>query len=182
MAALLPYITADLRFPTDDILCRGDRWHTGCASADGQPAYAIHTYQGDHFCAYHSPFDNKYVPCETCGEKPALATDPVCDDCNTGHVCDETAERAAYQRYVSDGIADTDGHYAPENFEAWRTHYHRSIGHTEPREADCTDTECNAPQHEKTRCTNLGTARKPQMVSLCPDCYERRGTPRARRA
>lgn len=80
------YITAALRFPDDEILCRGDRWQQGCAAADGEAAYAIHTFEGKHYCGYHSPFDNKYAPCRNCGEKPALKpqsteADPVCDDC-----------------------------------------------------------------------------------------------------
>ncbi|MEH0579065.1 MULTISPECIES: hypothetical protein [Streptomyces] len=84
MSALPAYITADLRFPADDILCKGDRWQRGCAAADGEAAYAIHTFEGKHFCGYHSPFDNKYAPCANCGEKPALMAtegDAVCDDC-----------------------------------------------------------------------------------------------------
>ncbi|MEU2264983.1 hypothetical protein ABZ568_00715 [Streptomyces olindensis] len=82
MATLLPCITSGLRFPAEDILCKGDTWKRGCASAEGEPAYAIHTYQGQHFCSYHSPFDNKYAPCAECGVKPVLADgDQVCDDC-----------------------------------------------------------------------------------------------------
>lgn len=87
-AANIPaYITTGLRFPDDEILCRGDRWQQGCATADGEAAYAIHTFGGKHYCGYHSPFDNKYVPCVNCGEKPALKPqsssegDPVCDGC-----------------------------------------------------------------------------------------------------
>ncbi|MFF6801094.1 hypothetical protein [Streptomyces sp. NPDC012616] len=87
MTALPAYITADLRFPDDEIECRGDSWQRGCAAGDdGQAAYAIHKFMGKRFCGYHSPFDNTYVPCRNCGEKPALmpqTTDdhPVCDDC-----------------------------------------------------------------------------------------------------
>lgn len=65
------------------------------------------------------------------------------------HVCDEAAERKLYGRYVDDGIADTDGYFAPESFDAWQAHYHRGIGHFEPRTQDCTATECHAPSHEK---------------------------------
>jgi hypothetical protein len=175
MATLLPYITTGLRFPADEILCRGDVWQRGCASADGQAAYAIHTYGGKHFCASHSPFDNKYAPCVECREKPALmGTDQVCDDCRAaGHVCGEDAERAAYNRYVSDGLADTDGHFAPESFEAWRAHHHRAIGHTEPRTAECTPTECNAPNSERRHYWNTGTRRKPVHTSVCTSCNER---------
>lgn len=65
------------------------------------------------------------------------------------HVCDEAAERKAYGQYISDGIGDTDGWFIPESFDAWRAHYHRAIGHTEPRTRDCEATECHAPHHEK---------------------------------
>lgn len=44
------------------------------------------------------------------------------------HQCSE-AEQVMYRRYISDGLADTDGWYSPEDFEAWQAHYHRSIGH-----------------------------------------------------
>lgn len=84
MSAIPAYITSGLRFPADEIQCRGGRWPNGCAAADGEAAYAIHTVEGRHYCAYHSPFDNQYVPCLTCGTKPALThptEDPVCDDC-----------------------------------------------------------------------------------------------------
>ncbi|KUN37715.1 hypothetical protein AQJ30_15640 [Streptomyces longwoodensis] len=224
-ANLLPYITAGLRFPADDILCKGDTWQRGCASADGEAAYAIHTYKGKHMCAYHSPFDNKYAPCTECGIKPALMAgedEQICDDClgaaervseydyylaMTGahdlrhpdrpapgdlpaspdvdhytkeafrpaaHVCDEDAERALYGRYVSDGLADTDGYFAPESFEAWRAHYHRGIGYQEPRTAACTDTECHAPRHERTRLLDHGRRRQPgqpRFEELCPSCH-----------
>ncbi|MER7477383.1 hypothetical protein ABTX60_06970 [Streptomyces sp. NPDC126510] len=183
MATLLPYITSGLRFPAEDILCKGDTWKRGCASADGEPAYAIHTYQGQHFCAYHSPFDNKYAPCAECGVKPALTSgDQVCDDCSeaaAGHVCDEDAERAAYSQYVSDGLADTDGYFAPESFEAWQAHHHRAIGHKEPRTEECTDTECKAPSHERVHCWQdriPGKGRKVHTYSVCHGCNDRRLT------
>ncbi|MEU0627742.1 hypothetical protein [Streptomyces sp. NPDC005989] len=86
MSAIPAYITTGLRFPTDEIQCRGDRWRRGCAAADEGAGYAIHTFEGNHYCGYHSPFDNQYVPCHNCGEKPALKAqspddDPICDDC-----------------------------------------------------------------------------------------------------
>ncbi|WP_371099000.1 hypothetical protein [Streptomyces sanglieri] len=62
MSAIPAYITTGLRFPTDEIQCRGDRWHRGCAAVDGQAAYAIHAFEGTHYCGYHSPFDNRAVP------------------------------------------------------------------------------------------------------------------------
>ncbi|HEY9015643.1 MAG TPA: hypothetical protein VIM84_11340, partial [Gemmatimonadales bacterium] len=65
------------------------------------------------------------------------------------HGCDEDEERAAYRRYISDGLADTDGWYIPMSFEAWREHHHRTIGHLDPRTADCTPTDCHAPRHER---------------------------------
>ncbi|WP_406178048.1 hypothetical protein [Streptomyces canus] len=92
----------------------------------------------------------------------------------TAHVCNENEERTAYRRYVSDGLADTDGWYSPESFESWRAHYHREIGHQEPRTAECTDTECNAPQQERTRLLDHGKRRTPRFESLCPACYEPR--------
>ncbi|MER6632233.1 hypothetical protein ABT301_29135 [Streptomyces sp. NPDC000987] len=177
MTAIPAYITTGLRFPADEILCRGDRWQQGCAAVDGEAAYAIHTFQGRHYCGYHSPLDNTYVPCADCGEKPAVKPrstdggDPVCEDCKAeteaaGHVCDEERERDAYGMYVSDGLADTDGWFVPEPFEAWQVHYHCEIGYLEPRKAACTDIECNAPKRERTRC--LGAE------SVCPSCYEPR--------
>ena len=78
------------------------------------------------------------------------------------HVCDEAAERKAYRQYISDGLADTDGYYAPEDFAAWQAHYHRAIGHTEPRTQDCTATECHAPHHEKVKLVqHLGLKARP---------------------
>ncbi|GGZ73122.1 hypothetical protein ACFOOM_01050 [Streptomyces echinoruber] len=178
MASLPAYITTGLRFPTTEILCKGDRAQRGCAAADGEPAYAIHTFEGRHFCGYHSPFDNEYVPCADCGEKPALVPvegDAVCDDCSEkAHVCDETKERAAYGQYISDGLADTDGHFAPVDFEAWRTHYHRAIGYKEPRTEKCTETECKAPVHERRHYWNTGTQRKVRHTHVCGSCHERK--------
>jgi hypothetical protein len=232
MTSLLPYITAGLRFPNDEILCKGDRWQQGCATADGEAAYAIHTVDGRHYCGYHSPFDNKYGHCDNCGEKPALLAkspddDQICDDCLTAinqvteydhylamtgahdlrhpnrpapadlpvsnsvdyytkaeiapavHVCNEAEERAAYSKYVSDGLADTDGYYAPEPFEAWRAHHHRAIGYKEPRTEECTETECKAPSHERLKCVQdriPGKGRKFRTYSICHGCYDRRVT------
>jgi hypothetical protein len=65
------------------------------------------------------------------------------------HTCDLAAERKAHTQYISDGLADTDGHYAPVDFERWQRDFHRSIGYTEPRTATCTATECHAPRAEK---------------------------------
>lgn len=94
------------------------------------------------------------------------------------HVCDEATERKAYRQYISDGLADTDGWYVPESFEAWRHHYHRSIGHTEPRTQDCTTTECHAPHHEKVKLIQHrvpGSRRKVQRnESICQPCYQAR--------
>lgn len=106
------------------------------------------------------------------------------------HVCDEQAERTAYRQYVSDGIGDTDGWYVPESFEAWRAHFHRGIGHTEPRTAECTLDECHAPQHEKVRVVqHIGM--KPRLdgrgmrrgvirnESICLDCAAHRAEAKA---
>ncbi|MER6559749.1 hypothetical protein ABT300_18845 [Streptomyces sp. NPDC001027] len=80
MTNLLPYITSGLRFAPDDTPCRPGAF--SCNYRGEGPAMAIHTWKGRHLCAYHSPFDNKYVPCAECGEKPALMDgDGVCDDC-----------------------------------------------------------------------------------------------------
>ncbi|MFE2424995.1 hypothetical protein [Streptomyces hokutonensis] len=199
MTNLLPYITAGLRFAPDDIPCRpkDSLGRAFSCNYNGEgPAMAIHTWQGRHVCAYHSPFDNKYVPCADCGEKPALMDgEQVCDDCLataadaavveaevTGHVCDEDAERAAYGRYVDDGLADTDGWYSPEPFSAWQAHYHRAIGHKEPRTEECTETECKAPGHERLHCVQdriPGKGRRFRTYSVCRDCYDRRRSARA---
>ncbi|MFB0617259.1 hypothetical protein [Streptomyces sp. AGS-58] len=198
MSALPAYITTALRFAPDDTLCKGDRWQSGCAAADGEAAFAVHTYEGRHYCAYHSPFDNAYVPCESCGEKPApnrAETEPVCADCQSAapggeepvpaqepadHVCDEAEERALYARYVDDGLADTDGYFAPIGFEAWQAHRHRAIGYVEPAAEDCTTTVCNAPQAERVKYWNAGTRWKVIHTSVCRGCYEVRNA--ARRA
>lgn len=100
------------------------------------------------------------------------------------HICDEAAERKLYGRYVDDGIADTDGYYAPESFTAWQSHYHRSIGHFEKRTQDCTATECHAPSHEKVKLIqHLGLKPRPgggrrrgvvRNESICVPCYTAR--------
>jgi hypothetical protein len=80
MTNLLPYITSGLRFAPDDTPCGPGAF--SCDYNGEGPAMAIHTWKGRHVCAYHSPFDNTYVPCAECGEKPALMDgDGVCDDC-----------------------------------------------------------------------------------------------------
>ncbi|MBC9731225.1 hypothetical protein [Streptomyces sp. TRM68367] len=95
------------------------------------------------------------------------------------HVCDEEAERKMYGRYVDDGIASTDGWYIPEDFETWRSHYHRGIGHFEPRTEECTDTECKAPSHERVKCVQIVKRRKcVKMFSVCRECYDSRHRPR----
>lgn len=66
----IPYIENALRFTEEGIDCKGDTWQRGCAAADGEPAFAVHTIDGKHYCPYHSPFDNIYVPCTRCGERP----------------------------------------------------------------------------------------------------------------
>lgn len=86
---ILPYITEGLRFAPDDTICQpitGMGREFKCNYNGEGPAMAIHTWRGRNLCAYHSPFDNKYVPCTRCGIKPALAPksieeDPVCEDC-----------------------------------------------------------------------------------------------------
>lgn len=114
----------------------------------------------------------------TAPRPPVTTTEEPAQDTTDRHVCDEAAEREMYGQYISDGLADTDGYYAPESFDAWRAHYHRSIGHTEPRTADCTTTECHAPRREKVK---LVTHRKPgsrrkvqRHESICRTCYDAR--------
>lgn len=89
------YATATLRFADGDAPCQGRAPGSlsapfTCRAADGETAIAIHTVDGINLCAYHSPFDNKYIPCTSCGEKPALAgdsrdEDPVCADCEAAY-------------------------------------------------------------------------------------------------
>jgi hypothetical protein len=105
------------------------------------------------------------------------------------HVCDEQAERKLYGRYVDNGIADTDGYYAPESFTAWQAHYHREIGHFAKRTQDCTATECHAPDHEKLKLIQhlgmkprQGGGRRRGVIrneSVCTPCYEARRAARA---
>jgi hypothetical protein len=94
------------------------------------------------------------------------------------HVCDLEAERKAYLRYVDQGIADTDGYYAPEPFEAWQAFYHYSIGYFEPRTEECTEEECKAPGHERVKLVQdriPGKGRRRyRTYSLCLDCYGKR--------
>lgn len=85
---ILPYITEGLRFAPDDSICqpKDNSGEFSCNYNGEGPAMAIHTWKGRNLCAYHSPFDNKYVPCCLCGIKPALRdenpeVDPVCEDC-----------------------------------------------------------------------------------------------------
>lgn len=99
------------------------------------------------------------------------------------HVCDDS-ERTAYRQYISDGIGDTDGYFAPESFEAWLAHHHRAIGHQEPRTQKCTPTECHAPAGEKVKMVqHLGLKPRPgggqrrgviRNESLCTPCYTAR--------
>lgn len=105
------------------------------------------------------------------------------------HQCDEAAERKLYGRYVDDGIADTDGYYAPESFDAWQSGYHRSIGHFEARTQDCTATDCHAPGHEKVKLIqHTGLKARPgggkrrgviRNESVCTPCYTARRAARA---
>jgi hypothetical protein len=41
--------------------CQGNTPYSGspfrCAGDNGQPSDAVHTWEGRHYCAYHSPFD-----------------------------------------------------------------------------------------------------------------------------
>lgn len=83
------------------------------------------------------------------GYEPQTEEPATEEPATTEHVCDEAAERKMYGQYINDGLADTDGYYAPEDFTAWQRHYHRSIGHREQRTQQCTATECHAPHHEK---------------------------------
>lgn len=113
------------------------------------------------------------APAEKVAEEPAAEAPAATET----HVCDEEAERKAYRQYISDGLADTDGWYHPESFEAWQAHYHRSIGYQEPRTKECTATECHAPQHERVRLVQrsryqvkkLGMKR---FLSLCTPCFQ----------
>lgn len=111
-------------------------------------------------------------------EGATATTEEPAQDTTGEHVCDEATEHQMYRQYISDGLADTDGYYAPKPFDAWRADYHRSIGHTEHRTADCTTTECNAPRHEKVKLvTHLepGSRRKVQRYeSICRTCYDAR--------
>lgn len=83
------YLTENLRFADGDTFCRpsdGNGNSFDCRAADGEAALAIHIWNGRPLCAVHSPFDNIYVPCTRCGEKPApkpqnIEADPVCTDC-----------------------------------------------------------------------------------------------------
>jgi hypothetical protein len=113
---------------------------------------------------------------------PVAEVAPVAEEAPQApaHVCDEEAERAAYSRYVSDGIGDTDGWFIPEDFDAWRAHFHRAIGHQEPRLAECdTDgAECRAPHHERTRMWQAGPRRNRTRESICGGCYDHRNARR----
>jgi hypothetical protein len=86
--------------------CQGNTPYSGssftCAGDEGSPADAVHTWEGRHYCAYHSPFDltpedraeldartepaEGMTWCTRCGkvQVPAATSidiDPVCADC-----------------------------------------------------------------------------------------------------
>lgn len=88
--------------------CMGNTPYSGssfdCAGNEGAPNDAVHTWEGRHYCAYHSPFDltdeeraaiearkvdettNEVVLCGRCGinwaKKPkSIEIDPLCPDC-----------------------------------------------------------------------------------------------------
>lgn len=81
-------ITDLLRFVEgDEVDCRGNLdTNMPCIMANGKPAYAIHLWNTEPVCSWHSPVGNIYVPCTKCGEKPALRPesveeDPLCRTC-----------------------------------------------------------------------------------------------------
>lgn len=97
---ILPYITESLRFPEgDEVDCLGVPDMVTCGVAAGEPAFAIHLWNGKPFCASHSPVENIYVPCAVCGERPAykpevIEQDPMCQPCLRQAV--EKAAEAAF--------------------------------------------------------------------------------------
>lgn len=110
-----------------------------------------------------------------CMEQP-VDPDHVCGV--PTHICNESAELEGWRQYISDGIGDTDGYFAPLDFEMWRAGYHRSIGYTEPRTAACTPAQCNAPYHEKIKTICLTRAeqraQRRKALSVCRECYNSR--------
>lgn len=97
---ILQYITESLRFPDEeDTDCQGESEAMPCEVADGEPAFAIHLWDGKPVCGHHSPVDNIYVPCAVCGERPAykpevIEQDPMCQPCLRQAV--EKAAEAAF--------------------------------------------------------------------------------------
>lgn len=104
MTEIPDYITLSLTFPIDGMPCKGDRWQGGCAVGyDEGFAEAIHTFEGKHYCSYHSPFDNIYKPCEVCEMSPVLTAGyPRCKDCREIHLEVDPSHTPA--GYAPDGL------------------------------------------------------------------------------
>ena len=113
-----------------------------CGRDNGQAADAVHTWHGRNYCGFHSPFDvvepvRKAHHTDTPG--PVLVYWPMSQVRRSvsmweTHLRDVTTygvagplteeEHAEYLLYVSEGIGDTDGYYAPLGREAWKVWAH----------------------------------------------------------
>lgn len=105
---------------------------------------AVHTWEGRHHCAYHSPFDvwvdeapvetRKAHHTDTPG--PILVVWPMSKvrmqiqhwNMHVKSVLTygvpaplDAQEEKEYGQYISDGLADTDGYYAPMDRSAWKS-------------------------------------------------------------
>lgn len=62
--------------------CQGATPYSGssftCGASNGSPADAVHTWQGGHYCGYHSPFDRDVfeVDSPAVQDSPALPAAP----------------------------------------------------------------------------------------------------------
>lgn len=128
--------------------CMGATPYSGtgfrCAGADGNPADAVHTWEGRHYCAYHSPFDvwvdeapvetRKAHHTDTPG--PVMVYWPMSKIRHSVQMWNmhvksvltygvpaplDAQEEKEYGQYISDGLADTDGYYAPMSRDSWKS-------------------------------------------------------------
>jgi hypothetical protein len=124
--------------------CVGSTPYSGsrftCGANNGDAADAVHTWEGKHYCGYHSPFDVTTRDREELAARTAPETidTPQPTTSELPEVADwfrelllkreecadaDAFERAAYNGYVSYGIGGTDGYYVPEGFDLWVLHF-----------------------------------------------------------
>lgn len=121
-------------------VCKGDRYQLGCATGRD----AVHTIKGRHFCAYHSPYDiecgNGFCAGRHSGEDcpvlenerewtPEACQDTTCAEHSKPLRREEPPMAKEYRQYISDGLADTDGYFAPIPYEVWIKYHIKQARH-----------------------------------------------------